>query len=100
MKKKKFTVEDIKSYLEELGFIWVDKLVYNQYNRKYKKATLKDFIGDPIYLYLQNKINNHVAKILVKIDNETFIIKQATSKMEASAGWNEFLSAKSETLSV
>ena len=94
LQKKNFTIQDVKEYIEKnLGFVWIDNIVFSVKNKEYRTATLKDF-SKPTLLYLRNQNNNLKYLVHVKINNEQFIIKHYNQVMDMSEDWVECLSSK------
>ena len=85
MEKKKFTIKDIEKCLNELGFEWIERYVYNTKTKQYETARMSHFNVNPTYVYIKNNIRKFVA--LVTIKNEEFIIE----KLNASALWTDIL---------
>jgi len=94
MNKKNFTLDDIEYFLEDLSFIWLNRIVYNPNNNKYKELKLNTFNGKPKFLSLKNKINGNRILMLTEIGSETFILSADRCKIDASADWKEFLNKK------
>ena len=93
MTKKNFTLEDIKNYLLELGFVWEDKIIYNPNTRKYRTATMRSFEKN-VFLCLRKEKQTQDFRMLAVVDNNTFELWCNNSKMDASYGWLDFLSQK------
>ena len=91
MKKKKFTIDNIEEFLEEIGFKWIEKYVYLTKEKTYECATMNMFKMKPVYLYLMNKESNKKALPLVQITNDEFLIIQGESHLNASSAWASFL---------
>ena len=96
MIRQLFTIQDIKEYLEELGFEWKDKIIYDPNTSKYKTATLENFKKN-VFLCLKNLINNQDTKLLATINNKTFELMMGANKIDASKGWNDYLLNKITT---
>lgn len=90
MVKKNFTLEDVENMIEEIGFEWVDRLVYNPNNEKYKSLKSNSF-KKPIFMSLKNKLNGLRVLAMAEINNETFILKWSSAKLDVSEDWKENL---------
>ena len=93
MEKKNYTLEDIDNYLKELGFVWLDKLVYNPDTRRYRMAKPSNFNKD---IFLLLKRGKYDVLMLATISNSLFELRTDCNKMNASAGWIEFLEEKNK----
>ena len=91
MQKRRFTLEDISAFLEEIGLQWPDKLLYDPNTRKYKKATITKF-SKPVFVYL--KKNDQTMLMLATITNESFELRQDRSRLDATTLWAEYLTSK------
>lgn len=100
MNKRKFTLDDIENILEEFGFDWVNRMVYNPNNNKYKELKNNIFDGKPKFLSLKNVINNQRALMLAIIDNEKFILSADKYKIDASVAWQDYLAEKGKTQTI
>lgn len=85
-----FTIEDIKRYLNELGFEWVDAMICDIVG-KYRTATRKTFQGKPVNLYLKNTKTNRCSTVLVTVTEKTFLIKHGVGQLDVSEDWVDFL---------
>ena len=93
MARKNFTLKDVEIYLEELGFTWQGRLIYDQNTRKYKTAKLTSFNKD---VFMLLKRLNRDCLMLATINNETFELRGESNKLYASDGWVETLEAKNK----
>ena len=91
MNKRRFTLEDIANFLEEIDLGWPDRLIYDPNTRKYKKATITKF-SKPVFVYLKKK--EQPMLMLATISNESFELSQGTSRLDATTLWNDYLVAK------
>lgn len=90
MNKKKFTLDDIEEMFEELGFKWVERLIYNPNTDKYKELKVNTFKKNKThFLSLKNMINGIRSLAMTEIDENTFIIRINDCKLDASDGWVE-----------
>lgn len=90
--KHKFTLRNIKNYLKEyLDIEWVDNIVYCTQDDKYRKAKLSDFGKMPVQLLLKLSKNQNKFLMLVEVTDNTFIIEHVGNKINASAGWNDYM---------
>lgn len=94
MEKKKFTIQDIEKCLNELGFEWIERYVYNTKNKKYETAKMSHFKGTPTYVYIKNDRRKFLATVTIK--NEEFIIE----KLDATSLWNDILEEKTQKASI
>ena len=90
MAKKKFTIDNIDKFLEEIGYEWVDKLIYDPYVEDYKLAKLSSFDKD-VQLYLKSLLTGQKKTMFASISNEKFELRVNSNKMDASNGWQDFL---------
>ena len=97
MERKKFTLEDIENYLEEFGFVWKQRLIYNPDTGKYRTAKLVDF-NKNVFMALKRGSNETL--MLSTITNSTFELRCDSNKLDASNGWFEFLEQKKSRVSV
>lgn len=97
MERKKFTLDDIEKYLEEIGFIWKCKLIYNPNTDKYKTAQLANFNKE---VFIPLKRANREMLMLATISNSTFELKSDNNRLDASDGWFEYLEEKKSKVSV
>ena len=96
MSKKKFTIEDIDNFLEELGFVWNEHLIYNSKKRNYETLSRNTFNGKPTFLSLKNLNNKHKYFALVEISDEVFTLSINNNRLDASDSWQEFLAEKTK----
>jgi len=96
MNKKNFTLEDIENMLEEFGFIWLERLVYNPNTNKYKQLKVNNFSGKPRFISIKNIKSNVRALVLAEIYNEKFVISSDKYKLDASEAWQDYLNEKVE----
>lgn len=89
MAKRNYTLDNIKQFLEEFGFEWVDYLVFDSKSQKYKTAKISMFNGSYITLYLKRKNAKMLA--LLTVSNEEFVLSVERNKLNASEAWKEFL---------
>ena len=94
MQKKNYNLEDIENFLEDFGFTWVLRLVYNPNTNKYKEIKSNIFNGKPIFISLKNNINGKKTLMLAEIDNTTFTLTNDKYKIEASVAWQDYLNEK------
>ena len=88
MKKKNFTLDDIEKMLEELGFEWIERLIYNPNNDKYKELKINTFKKNKTpFLYLKVLINGNRALAMAEIDSEKFVLTINDCKLDASDAW-------------
>ena len=93
MKRKQYTTENIKNYLKEyLGFEWVDKLIYKV--NKYVVAKASDFGKGAAMIYVKNRLDVNPRRVYLDVGNDHFIISWGSSKLDASAGWTDFIANK------
>ena len=85
-----FTIVDIKNFLNELGFEWVDAMIYDSLEN-YRTATRKTFQGRPVSLYLRNTKTKRCTPVPTTIKEDTFIIKHGGCKLDVSEDWVDFL---------
>lgn len=97
MRNKKFTIEDIEKCLEELGFEWAGRYMYDTRKKQYKHAKLSQFNGTPIFLYIKRK---HYMLARVSISNDEFIISHEISKLDASLLWKDILEEKTQKINL
>ena len=90
MNKKNFTLEDVERMLEEIGFKWVDRLVFNPDKERYKELKNNTFnTKKPLFLSVKNLINGFRSLALVEVDNNTFVLRINDNKIDASKVWVE-----------
>ena len=89
MNKKIFTLDDIEKCLNELGFEWVDR--YILIGKNYRYATLSNFTGKPVTLYLKR---NQYVLTSVTASNNTFIISRDNERCDATSIWLDILNEK------
>ena len=94
MNKKNFTLDDIDYFLDEFGFVWVERLIYNPNTNKYKQLKINNFNGVPKFLSLKNLRTGNRTLMLAEIDNKTFIMSADKYKIDASAAWEDYLNEK------
>ena len=93
MHKRKFTLEDIKKCLEDLGFVWKDKIIYDSNIRRYKKAK-KEYFKNNVFLLLTNKITNQTSQIIATINENIFELCHHKSRIDYTKHWIEYLEEK------
>ena len=91
--KKKFTLEDIQEFLEEISIKWIDKMVFDTHTNKYRRAMLKDFNPLITHLYLQTE-NGRKATVVAYISNDEFILKFSNAQVNMTKQWIERLNEK------
>ena len=94
MQKRNYTIEDIEKFLEDFEFIWENRIMYNPNKNKYFVSREKHLKNKPIFLRLINKLNKKHMLALTEINNKTFVIRVADSKVDLSSLWQEFLKEK------
>ena len=99
MARRNFTLEDVKNYLNELGFDWKDKMIYDANASKYKIATLESF-NKNVFICLKNLFNNQECKFIATINNQTFELIQGTNKIIVSDRWIDYLNIKKTTQTI
>ena len=93
MSKRKYSLEDIRVFLEEIGFIWQDKTIYNPNTRKYRVAKIESF-NNNVVLCLTNMKTNQTSQLVATINKETFELWQNRNRINATEQWLEFLKEK------
>lgn len=91
MAKKKFTIDNIKEFIKELGFEWIDKLIYDSNNQKYRTAKMIDLKKENVKLLLKSVGKKQPFVAMATISNDEFAIFFGNSKMDASLVWKDFL---------
>ena len=94
MFRRKFKVDYIEEFVDQLGYDWPDRKVYLRDEEKYRKGTRKRFNGEPIFIYIQDKQAKHYILTLARIDNEEFILFQGQNITDASSEWRQFIADK------
>ena len=98
MNKKNFTLDDVENMIEDLGFKWNERQVFNPNEEKYKKLKHNSF-GSNKALFLSLKNPRGVLTLaLAQIDNTTFVLDFNGSKINASGLWENMLLEKEQGL--
>ena len=96
MKKKNFTLDDVENMIEDLGFKWNGRQVYDPNEEKYRKLKHNSFsLKKPLFLSLET-IKGDLTLALAEIDNETFILNFNGAKANASQQWMKLLLLKEQ----
>ena len=96
MNKKKFTLDDVEKMIEDLGFKWNERQVFNPNEEKYRKLKHNSFdTNKPLFISLANA-RGILTLALAEVDNETFILNFNGAKANASEQWKKLLSKKQE----
>ena len=94
--KKEFTLDDIDQFLEEMGFKWLDRQVYNFCNDKYERADIKHFTQQPFAcVYLENGKKTRALMVL-KVGADKFILKLNNTRADMTAAWVEYINGKTQ----
>ena len=91
--RRNYTIEDIKDYLEELGFIWIENLIKDYEKGKYFQAT-PSTLNREMYIYIKNLKSSLTTVAKLKVGNNTFILHQGTATADMSDDWKNYLSRK------
>ena len=96
MKKKNFTLDDVENMIEDLGFKWNGRQVFDPNEEKYRKLKHNSFsLKKPLFLSLET-IKGDLTLALAEIDNETFILNFNGAKANASQQWMKLLLLKEQ----
>jgi len=94
MNKKIFTLDDVEKMIEDLGFKWNGRQVYNPNEEKYRKLKHNSFsLKKPLFVSIET-IKGELTLALAEIDNETFILNFNGAKANASEQWKKILLMK------
>lgn len=94
MYRRKFKVDYIEEFVDQLGYEWPNRKVYLRDDEKYRRGTKKRFNGEPIFIYLQDKEAKHYILTLARIDNEEFVLFQEQKVTDVSSEWQQFIADK------
>ena len=98
MNKKNFTLDDVEQMIEDLGFKWNERNVFNPNEEKYRKLKHNSFsLKKPLFLSIET-IKGDLILALAEIDNETFILNFNGAKANASEQWKKLLSQKEQEM--
>ena len=92
MVKRKYTADNIKHFLEELGFEWLDKTIYDSQACKYRKFKCEDYKRHSLIFYL-SAVNGNKFNALCEISETTFIISIGNQKLDDSLNWQDYLNS-------
>ena len=96
MKKKNFTLDDVENMIEELGFKWNGRQVFDPNEEKYRKLKHNSFsLKKPLFVSIET-IKGDLTLALAEIDNETFILNFNGAKANASEQWIKLLLLKEQ----
>ena len=86
--KTNYSVNDIETYLSELGFKWVDNLARDIATNKYFRVTIES-LKNKMHIYLENSNTKIRSVVQLVVDNDHFIIKQGNNKLDMSKDWQD-----------
>ena len=96
MKKKNFTLDDVENMIEDLGFKWNGRQVFDPNEEKYRKLKHNSFsLKKPLFVSIET-IKGDLTLALAEIDNETFILNFNGAKANASEQWIKLLLLKEQ----
>jgi len=93
--KQEFTLDGIEQFLEDMGFRWLDKQVFDYEKNVYERAKMKHFKQPFVYVYLQNE-NDKKLLVALHANNENFFLMLNNTKVDMSATWREKLKINSQ----
>ena len=96
MKKKNFTLDDVEKMIEDLGFKWNGRQVYDPNEEKYRKLKHNSFsLEKPLFISIET-IKGDLTLALAEVDNTTFILNFNGAKANASKQWEAMLLNKEQ----
>ena len=99
MRKRIYTTDNIKEHLKNLGFVWLDKLVFDSKINGFRKITRTDLSKPMIMIYLQNPFEKNF-KALCEISETQFVLKVGNQKLDDSIGWQEYLNSINKKVTI
>ena len=87
---KKYTLKDIRDFLESEGFEWCGMQVKNTKTGKCSNGEIKMFNGEPVYMYLSYKGATNPSFHYVTVANDKFVIKGQGYSVNLSEYWKPF----------
>ena len=94
MFRRKFKVDYIEEFVNQLGYDWPNRRVLKPEEGEYRKGTKKRFNGEPLFIYLQDKEAKYYILTFARVDNEEFILFQGDNIINASQRWQQFIADK------
>ncbi len=99
MNKKNFTLEEVEQMIEDLGFKWNERQIFDPKTEKYKKLEHNSFNSKKQFFISLINAKGLLALPLAEIDNSTFVLKfGGATKIIASDQWKKLLSSKEELI--
>lgn len=95
---KKYTLNDIKQFLDDEGFEWRDMQVKNIKAGTWSNGNIGMFNGKPVYAYLILKDKNQPFFADLMVTNEKFIVSNRICKIDLSDGWEAFYESNHKEL--